>query len=297
MLTRGEQCDDGNARPGDGCSSTCTAEISFAALQRITGVPICGNGFLEANEQCEDGNTRSGDGCSNACTLEPGYMPRVRDRIITQGEECDDGNVRDFDGCSSEALLEVGYCGDGVVQRLLGESCEPLLHDPSLPFRCGTDCRFFSLFCGNAMLEPGEECDSGGENSDVLPDRCRTNCSFARCGDVTLDTGEQCDDGNRLGGDGCDRFCRVEVGAAPQVAAEFLRLPPVLGLPPGFPQPGLAPLPLGLSTQPTYGPLPATVTPIQPQRAPIGETGPAAIAIMAAGAASGLAWVRRRRIR
>lgn len=32
------------------------------------------------------------------------------------------------------------------------------------------------------------------------------------CGDGTLDEGEECDDGDRVGGDGCDAFCRTERG-------------------------------------------------------------------------------------
>ncbi len=56
----GEECDDGNAAAGDGCSTTCQLE---------TG---CGDGVLEpaAGEECDDGNTAAGDGCSATCQRE-----------------------------------------------------------------------------------------------------------------------------------------------------------------------------------------------------------------------------------
>ena len=50
--------------------------------------------------------------------------------------------------------------------------------------------------CGDGVLDPGEECDEGAENSDLLPDACRTNCQSARCGDGVVDGGEACDDGD-----------------------------------------------------------------------------------------------------
>jgi cysteine-rich repeat protein len=60
VLEPGEQCDDGNATGGDGCSATCQLEPMAA----------CGNGVLEAGEQCDDGNVTNGDGCSVTCQLE-----------------------------------------------------------------------------------------------------------------------------------------------------------------------------------------------------------------------------------
>jgi cysteine-rich repeat protein len=54
----GEECDDGNTTPGDGCSATCTIE------------PFCGDGEEDPGEQCDDGNNTPGDGCSATCTLE-----------------------------------------------------------------------------------------------------------------------------------------------------------------------------------------------------------------------------------
>ncbi len=56
-VTAGEQCDDGNTTPGDGCSDTCMTEE-------------CGDGDLDPGEECDDGNTTSGDGCSDVCLNE-----------------------------------------------------------------------------------------------------------------------------------------------------------------------------------------------------------------------------------
>jgi len=37
-----------------------------------TGLPVCGNGVIEAGETCDDANVASGDGCSASCLLESG---------------------------------------------------------------------------------------------------------------------------------------------------------------------------------------------------------------------------------
>ena len=44
--------------------------------------------------------------------------------------------------------------------------------------------------CGNGIVEPGEECDGGGETA-----LCNANCTTTRCGDGIVNThaGEQCD--------------------------------------------------------------------------------------------------------
>lgn len=70
--------------------------------------------------------------------------------------------------------------------------------------------------CGDAHLDFGEDCDLGDDqNSDTIPDRCRTDCKDARCGDAVTDTGETCDDGNGNDFDGCTAEC----AAGPTIAS------------------------------------------------------------------------------
>ena len=67
--------------------------------------------------------------------------------------------------------------------------------------------------CGNDTLDAGEECDDGSDNSDTVPDACRTNCLDAHCGDGVVDSAEECDDGNATNGDGCESDCTLTPGA------------------------------------------------------------------------------------
>ncbi|HTJ81565.1 MAG TPA: DUF4215 domain-containing protein [Polyangiaceae bacterium] len=45
VIDPGEECDDGNTRSGDGCSSSCTVEV----------FDVCGDGVVGATEQCDLG--------------------------------------------------------------------------------------------------------------------------------------------------------------------------------------------------------------------------------------------------
>lgn len=319
-LQRGEQCDDRNTVSGDGCSAECRLESGTTpqcgdAILTIgetcdygpansnepnfcrtdCSAPVCGDGILDdrMGEACDDGNTLNGDGCNAKCELGPRLVASAGvcgNGVLDVGEECDDSNGRDDDGCSRNCLLEVGICGDGIVQELLGERCEQATHDTSLPYDC-VRCQFVSKTCGDGTVDPGEECDKGAANADSPDAACRTNCTISRCGDGILDSAEQCDDGGRINGDGCDRYCRTEstqvagqqtreVGdrPQPQVGGQFMQFP---FSPTGQPLPYSLPL--------------AQLQPLVQSQGPVGDTGPAAVAVIGAGAAGGFSWMRRRK--
>lgn len=151
--------------------------------------------------------------------------------------------------------------------------------------------------CGNGVVEVGEACDFGAQNSDAPGAVCRTNCQIARCGDGIADPpSEQCDNGT-LNSNMPFAACNLQCRTYGQVAAATTESNTLfLGLPRNA-----APQTMQQAQQlPQYAqPLQANVVvwqqPAMPQHAPVGATGPGSLAVMAAGAAGGIGWVRRRR--
>lgn len=328
LVNPGEECDDGNTDNGDGCNASCVlenadpVECSFGT-DCVSG--NCGNGIClcSSDAQCGAGSCTGGvcateEGSSQTGGATGTQVARADEDdidirlvaaaavcgngILDEREECDDRNRRDEDGCSSTCLLEIGICGDGAVQSLLGEQCEFSTHNPSLPYAC-KNCRFFSTSCGDGNIDLGEECDDGIQNSHSPDANCRPDCSAPRCGDGIIDSAEQCDDGNRLGGDNCDRYCRVEDGE-PGVSVIASDQQKSTGVIAGVTTSSVAAQPSYQQfTFPQYAnfqqlpyqlPL-AQLQPLIQTQGPAGDTGPAAVVVIGAGAAAGLSWMRRKR--
>jgi cysteine-rich repeat protein len=244
MLDLGEQCDDGNTWPGDGCDSNCKIECDFGCWPNPRPpMGFCGDGRLSGGEDCDDGNTLSGDGCSSVCDVERGYhcpapglrcTPTCGDSLLTPPETCDDGNTRSGDGCSEFCLIEPeracdggicslpgsidggqgasGFCGDGVIQG--AEECDDGADNSDAHYGgCSAHCRY--IICGDGIVSNGEECDLGSKrNTALYGDGCTVNCKLPHyCGDGIVDSeyGEQCDLGksNNTGGSGCMPTCVV----------------------------------------------------------------------------------------
>lgn len=225
----GEQCDDGNRSPRDGCNSLCQTEWfescgGFGFFGPCV-VPGCGNYWIDAGETCDDGNGVGGDGCSSACVIEPGWrcpavghscVPICGDGRTVGLETCDDNNTFAGDGCSDFCVLEptMGRCGDGVREG--AEECDPT--GTSRDDRgCSSTCRY-GLVCGDGVLNmPSEQCDLGvDQNVARYGDAtgCTVNCKVPHfCGDGFSDAenGEQCDLGpnNGITGQPCTTTCKI----------------------------------------------------------------------------------------
>lgn len=143
-----------------------------------------------------------------------------------------------------------------------------------------------SPFCGDGIVqqEYAEECDDGNE---MDTDECRNTCLLPRCGDGVLSDGEECEDGNTFSDDGCSSVCRPDKATRVKAVVIDLPISPLTGTVTNTP--GTIQTPGGNRDNPM-------VRQAATSHAPAGETGPASIGIMAAGAAAGWAWVRRRRL-
>ena len=84
----GEECDDDNVDPTDGCTAACT---------------ICGNGQITAPETCDDSQDPpvSGDGCDANCRT-----TGCGNGLIVGSETCDDGNTSNNDSCPADCIVD-----------------------------------------------------------------------------------------------------------------------------------------------------------------------------------------------
>jgi len=163
-----EECDDGDADDGDGCSAACLVEAGWLCVTPgHPCAPICGDGVVLGAEECDDGDLEKDDGCNAGCRNEPGYacpaeggdcVPAVcGNEVAEPGEGCDDGNEIAGDGCGptcqNEPLVSVGpapvvsvTCGDGL--QTATEGCDD--GNEASGDGCSSDC----------AVEPGFECSS-----------------------------------------------------------------------------------------------------------------------------------------
>jgi fibro-slime domain-containing protein len=225
VVGKSEECDDGNATPGDGCSGLCMIEPGYVCA--VAGMPctvsdteVCGDGKLGMHEACDDGNNQNGDGCSSTCTVEAGYTcdpasgvctpiqaPAVcGNGLVEFGEDCDDGNMVANDGCTAcktdqgyvcpnagQPCVPAEYCGDGILQVTLGEDCDDGNNKP------GDGC---DALC---HTEAGYLCSvpAADAGATVTGETCT---KIWVCGNGKVDPHEACDDGGVSGG--CSADCK-----------------------------------------------------------------------------------------
>lgn len=92
-----------------------------------------------------------------------------------------------FDTTGTDGETE-HFCGDGILDP--GEECDhgDENHDNA---QCTSSCKLAS--CGDGFKQPGEECDLGDENLNTGD--CTEACTNPSCGDGFTQPGEQCDNG------------------------------------------------------------------------------------------------------
>lgn len=215
------QCNDGVcSEVSDACvavpaheNQTCS-DGAFCTVGEVCTAGSCGGGSARdcsaSTDQCNQGVcNEAADQCQGQPINEG--QPCDDEQSCTPDDTCIDGEC----GLPADQCFCIGNCDCLVLcNATAGGLCVVELCTPSMP-GCAT---FNSLprCCGNSSIDPGENCDLGGGNSDAPNASCRTDCNPRRCGDGIADNGfaEQCDDGNNAPGDGCES-CAVAITYTP----------------------------------------------------------------------------------
>jgi cysteine-rich repeat protein len=133
-----EQCDDGNATPGDGCNGTCEIEAGYVC--ELPGQPCrqpkCGDGFVDWIPGSSAGGAGTGGAGTAGSVATAGFPGTGGASGGGRFEECDDGNGAPGDGCGVSCAVEPGYscpepgrpckvavCGDGIPDYPI-EQCD-----------------------------------------------------------------------------------------------------------------------------------------------------------------------------
>ena len=166
----GEECDDGNRTPGDGCSEDCKIEL-------------CGNRNIDPDEECDDGNKISCDGCSKDCKIEHQCTADVTGACLAGYKKCDPdtGYVcpEGKGGCTTINYLTPGthdcVCADDCSHYGGGDpgckgTCIETRMGPWGPYdlkgTCGstngTVIACVCFLCGGGIVDPIEKCDPPG---------------------------------------------------------------------------------------------------------------------------------------
>lgn len=213
----GEECDDQNDVPGDGCEDDCdfTCEEDDDCDD---GLPCNGEETCGGDNTCVAG-TPLGDGASCVQPTDEDGVCRGLDcvpagcgnGVLDAGEACDDGNTMDGDGCDSDCTYscEADADCDDLSVCTGAETCDVASH-VCVP---GTD-----LECDDGSPCTRNECDpvmgcvyplideDGDGHASIEIGACGTDCNDMR-EDVNPDAVELC-------GDALDSDCNGEVNPA-----------------------------------------------------------------------------------
>ena len=209
------------------CTLDCVLKGSTIPVSFTAGVPICGNGVVEAGEDCDSPNTGAGCGLDcrrlgNASASSVG-IDNCGNGIIepNAGETCDTGSPTSSIGCSRICLRSgstpitdasatgASICGNGFIGS--GEDCDLGISSSSTisisSMRCSENCLHKGTRLSNKWCSDNNAAPYLGFTSTSFRTACRN--AVSRCGDgiANLDEDPGCDLGAGVKASWCNDFC------------------------------------------------------------------------------------------
>ncbi|CAD8157820.1 unnamed protein product [Paramecium pentaurelia] len=197
MIVDGEDCDDGNNNPFDGCDQ-CKYQCQDVCLNCHNGkcyqckdgytydqttykcLTTCGDQIIQGDEQCDDGNNDVQDGCY-LCKLQCDI--NCINCLYGNCLKCDELNGWYLNNSHNCQYI----CGDGIVSKQY-EQCDDNNENPfDLCDNCYLRCSDHCISCENGLCL---KCDVGFR---FLP---QTKQCLPICGDSIIVGYEQCEDGH-----------------------------------------------------------------------------------------------------
>lgn len=309
MKLQGEDCDDGNLAMNDGCDAYCTTEPGWTC----TGSPsVCRRpaSSTQSSVVSSVSSTLSSASSLSSSSSSSSFSSSRSSSLMSSVSSSSSSEVFHPGGGSSSFLPPASSLSSTPI--IIGPPPAPRSSQSSIPdlaffpssstSSASSDLTLVIMMrssmptfvptalppqCGNGVTEVGEECDRGTLNTNASGGLCRMNCTLAHCGDgITDPPYEACDRGPQNSdqpGSLCSTTCQA-ITPTQILATNIFNLPVTVQTTPQVQQPQ--------PQSPTVlNPLVATL----PTHAPVGATGPGSLAAMAAGAATGVAYMRRKK--
>ncbi len=192
-IDQGETCDDGNFVSGDGCSADCQDEGCIADTPGYPTVPLCDDGQGCTRDECNQATHLCGNvlDCSDGidCTTDSCGASNQCQHVAVHSA-CSDTNPCTTDLCNTNTgcvhVNNGNPCNDGasctVSDTCSGGSCVGISNCPNGE-ACNVTTGTCGGFCGNLIVEDGEQCDDG-DDEWALGQSCSALCLMLACGDA-----------------------------------------------------------------------------------------------------------------
>lgn len=140
------------------------------------------------------------------------------DAGVDAGATCGDGLRGSNEACDVASTGSSAECSSGCASVEVDAGCDA----------AGQPC-WTHTTCGNAVIEPTEQCDDGNRKGN---DGCSVRCTLEAasacegepsvcvptvCGNAIVEGSESCDDGNERPFDGCSERCQPEPSCSPGI--------------------------------------------------------------------------------